>query len=126
MHTINQQASMKNIAIYTLLAAIALVAITITGVSCKPTRQSENLDGDYIQTFVPLRRSAASLSQAASDEASVPVYVSPYARSDEVSASKPYLSEESSHAPLNYAMRPAASNPARDLKTSASYGMIRF
>ena len=115
-----QQTSMKNIVIYTSLAAIALVA----GISCKPTKQSKNLDGDYIQTFVPLRRTAASLIQAASDEASVPVYVSPYARSDEVSAnSKPYLSEESSHAPLNYAMRPAASNQGRDLKTSASYGM---
>lgn len=118
----DNQSRMKNFAIYTSVAVVALVAC-LSGVSCKPARQSENLDGDYVQTFVPLRKSAPILTRAASDEASVPVYVSPYARSDEAAApGKPYLSEESSHAPLNYAPRPAASNQAKDLKTSASYG----
>lgn len=59
--------------------------------------------------------------EAASNEASVPVYVSPFVRSER---SPSFDSLESSHAPPNYAPRPylAASAPAKDLKASASYG----
>lgn len=58
--------------------------------------------------------------EAASNEANVPVYVSPFVRSER---SPGFHSLESSHAPPNYAPRPSLiSAPARDLKTSASYG----
>lgn len=86
--------------------------------------------------------------QAASNEAIVPVYVSPYVRSERAVTpfvvapaaaspiNKPVAAsarnfddhQESSHAPLNYAPRPSASmssvasSSPRDLKTSASYG----
>jgi hypothetical protein len=67
--------------------------------------------------------------QQASNEASVPVYVSPFERAERDSATMAALTgspqanfdrQESSHAPPNYAPRPSAS--ATDLKTSASYG----
>lgn len=68
-------------------------------------------------------------SEAASNEAAVPVYVSPFVRSERQSAVASFDPQESSHAPLNYAPRPsasihlAASAPqTKDLKTSASYG----
>lgn len=65
---------------------------------------------------------------SASDESGVPVYVSPFARADSHTASHARHplrfehSDASSHAPPNYAPRPAASAPSGDLKTSASYG----
>lgn len=66
--------------------------------------------------------------EQASNEASVPVYVSPFERSERsatIAALTPPKTnfddhQESSHAPPNYAPRPAAT--ATDLKTSASYG----
>lgn len=58
--------------------------------------------------------------EAASNEASVPVYVSPFVRAER---SPMFHSLESSHAPPNYAPRPLLiSAPAKDLKASASYG----
>lgn len=66
-----------------------------------------------------------------SNEASVPIYVSPFARTERATiatAPAPALFEsrqESSHAPPNYAPRPSASSSlpsSPDLKTSASYG----
>lgn len=73
----------------------------------------------------------------ASNEASVPVYVSPFVRSERSLSAPSFDPQESSHAPLNYAPRPSASihapaatPQARDLKTSASYGkcgkLIKF
>lgn len=66
--------------------------------------------------------------EAASNEVAVPVYVSPFVRSERaiVSASPSFDPQESSHAPPNYAPRPSAASlsaaSTRDLKTSASYG----
>lgn len=64
-----------------------------------------------------------------SNEASVPVYVSPFGRPERASltaAVDPVFEarQESSHAPPNYAPRPSASSSSSDsdLKTSASYG----
>lgn len=74
--------------------------------------------------------------EQASNEASVPVYVSPFERAERGAATIAALTQppkattnfddhqESSHAPPNYAPRPAATAAAtaNDLKTSASYG----
>jgi hypothetical protein len=90
--------------------------------------------GDADELFVnDIRRTNGASSAAnaefheqASSETSVPVYVSPFERAERGAslAPSPRTSfdehQESSHAPPNYAPRPAAA-PA-DLKTSASYG----
>lgn len=65
--------------------------------------------------------------EAASNEAAVPIYVSPFVRSERavLSASPSFDPQESSHAPLNYAPRPSGASlsaSTKDLKTSASYG----
>lgn len=64
-----------------------------------------------------------------SNEASVPVYVSPFQRAQRgATIATPVMPasyeqrQESSHAPPNYAPNPAASATGADLKTSASYG----
>lgn len=67
-----------------------------------------------------------------SNEASVPVYASPFNRAqidavtlaNSVVPSKYEHRQESSHAPPNYVPNPSASNTSGDLKTSASYGKI--
>lgn len=58
---------------------------------------------------------------------SIPVYVSPFARAENQALN--FERQESSHAPPNYAPRPAtlvssasSAPPSSDLKTSASYG----
>lgn len=66
--------------------------------------------------------------EAASNEAAVPVYVSPFVRSERAiaaAAAPSFDPQESSHAPPNYAPRPSAASlsaSTKDLKTSASYG----
>jgi len=57
-------------------------------------------------------------SAESSNEAAAPIYVSPFARADLEGASQYEHSQESSHAPPNYAPKPSPS----DLKASASYG----
>uniref|UniRef100_A0A6G1SN15 Uncharacterized protein n=1 Tax=Aceria tosichella TaxID=561515 RepID=A0A6G1SN15_9ACAR len=98
------------------------------------------------QHNTPMRGAAAATSsfpmasvepqEQASNEASVPVYVSPFERAERGAATIAALTrppkattnfddhQESSHAPPNYAPRPAATAAAtaNDLKTSASYG----
>lgn len=73
---------------------------------------------------------AAEQSAEPSDESSIPIYVSPFARAERAAGPTGlnFERQESSHAPPNYAPRPpmappaaAATNPS-DLKTAASYG----
>lgn len=94
-------------------------------------------DDEYVTDIQRTRPSATATSfaprqfepqQAApSNEASVPVYASPFARAERASAFAPIFDrQESSHAPPNYAPRPLASSSSaastNDLKASASYG----
>lgn len=109
--------------------------------SISPVIPSPNQDfGDFSpldQDDIIRRPAAGKQLLAASNEASVPVYVSPFVRSERALS---FDRQESSHAPPNYAPRPQASvsshypissiNPStaqhhgttKDLKTSASYG----
>lgn len=93
-----------------------------------PSPNQEFGDDDIVRKS-STSAAAATTSQtggfalAASNEATVPVYVSPFARTERAER-LPYLNferSESSHAPLNYAPKPMQA-AAKDLKTSASYG----
>lgn len=88
---------------------------------------------DIQRTNIATTSSNVEPSAEPSNEASVPVYVSPFARSERATLAavdpKFEARQESSHAPPNYAPRPSAatssSSSASDLKTSASYGKHR-
>lgn len=136
---------MKN---YTLSSALiaALVMVTYTTAQAKslssasrdednsvnavipsPNQEFGNEEADIVRRTEPQDSySPESSQEAASNEALVPVYVSPFVRSER-SLVAPALSfdpQESSHAPANYAPRPSLAASTRDLKTSASYGKL--
>lgn len=131
--------------LYPLLATLLVAASLAEARSFSANENTPELADDSVSAVIPspnqdeygdsyaaasdvLRRepgSAAATShlenqEAASNEATVPVYVSPFVRAER---SPSFHSLESSHAPPNYAPRPASIGaPARDLKASASYG----
>lgn len=78
----------------------------------------------------PMQESRLVESSSSDAQAHTPVYVSPYLRSADITASAGYplrfeSSQESSQAPPNYAPRPTLANQqasSSDLRTSASYG----
>ena len=94
------------------------------------TSSSENAQLPRVTRFI---MTGAEPQEQASNEASVPVYVSPFERAERSATVASTLArptgatsnfddhQESSHAPPNYAPRPAAT-ASTDLKTSASYG----
>jgi len=127
-----------------LAGPMLLVALNLLASSQARTLDPKDFDpDDSVSSVIPspnqdfgdeqsdLRRtsSAGQQSPAASNEAAVPIYVSPFVRPERsLSMATSFERQESSHAPPNFAPRPqyAASAPTAatntDLKTSASYG----
>lgn len=132
-----------------LLAAVSLMVTSSEGRTIKVTAREDEesavipspnyaIQGDQesldIERTGPSQRRPDSQQVAAASElSSVPVYVSPFARAERAgNQALNFEHQESSHAPPNYAPRPAALMPAAstsgaapssaDLKTSASYG----
>lgn len=136
---------------YSLSAALIAAIVMINYIEAKSITPSSNED-DSVSAVIPspnqefgyesdiVRRvsnqqdssdnnndNSELAQEAASNEAAVPVYVSPFVRSERAmaAAAPSFDPQESSHAPPNYAPRPSAASlsaSTRDLKTSASYG----
>lgn len=116
-----------------VVRSVLFAAVVMFGYS---QARSLNNDFDELESVIPspnqnfddtdIRRTNADTPSKlsgqllASSETGVPVYVSPFLRTERSAAAPSFEPQESSHAPPNYAPRPSAST--KDLKTSASYG----
>lgn len=105
---------------------------SVSAVIPSPNQEFGSGDDDIIRkSYGNPQASVSNADESRPSPARVPVYVSPFARADEQDGVH-FDRQESSHAPPNYAplnnklqtsaSAPSFATPAKDLKTSASYG----